>query len=324
MAELINNAGYHDFTLETLQTPDGITRLNSIIRQLAQNISSDGEGVRIYQGYGTPEASIAAGIGSLYMRVDGGADTSVYRKESGSGNTGWVAIKAPASLPLTTANGGLGADFSSGTAGNILYFSSTGAVGQRSLSTFQVFTASGSFTAPTGITKAYVTMIGGGGGGGGGTSSGGGGGGQAGWYVVNYPYTVVAASSYTVTIGAGGTAGSTAPGNGGTGGTTSFDTLSVIGGNGGKASNVSSGAGGAAGTDPRGPGAPGASGASFANGEHGAGSIFGTGASGTAGTPSNGASAAANSGAGGAGADSSDGSSHTGGVGGSGICVVSY
>jgi hypothetical protein len=34
---------------------------------------------------------VTAGIGSIYSRTDGGANTSLYVKESGSGNTGWVA-----------------------------------------------------------------------------------------------------------------------------------------------------------------------------------------------------------------------------------------
>lgn len=45
----------------------------------------------IYSGSGTPESSQTAVVGSLYMRSDGGASTSLYVKESGSGNTGWVA-----------------------------------------------------------------------------------------------------------------------------------------------------------------------------------------------------------------------------------------
>ncbi len=128
MAELIDQSNYQDFTLATLSTPDGITRFNNIIRQLAQNISSDTESVKVYQGVGTPEASIAAGIGSLYMRTDGSADTAVYRKESGSGNTGWVAVKSPASLPLSVANGGFGADNSSVLQGYIPYMSATGTI----------------------------------------------------------------------------------------------------------------------------------------------------------------------------------------------------
>lgn len=42
-------------------------------------------------GAGTPEGAVTAPIGSLYTRTDGGANTTLYVKESGSGNTGWVA-----------------------------------------------------------------------------------------------------------------------------------------------------------------------------------------------------------------------------------------
>ena len=46
--------------------------------------------VSIYIGSGTPEAVVVANIGSLFMRTDGGAGTSLYVKQSGTGNTGWV------------------------------------------------------------------------------------------------------------------------------------------------------------------------------------------------------------------------------------------
>jgi len=45
----------------------------------------------ITSGTGTPEGAQSAPVGSIWMRTDGGAGTSVYFKESGSGNTGWVA-----------------------------------------------------------------------------------------------------------------------------------------------------------------------------------------------------------------------------------------
>jgi hypothetical protein len=44
-----------------------------------------------YRGNGTPEGAVAAPVGSLYLRMDGGATTTLYVKESGTGNTGWVA-----------------------------------------------------------------------------------------------------------------------------------------------------------------------------------------------------------------------------------------
>jgi hypothetical protein len=43
-------------------------------------------------GTGDPEGVVAARIGSLYIRVDGGAGTTTYTKESGTGNTGWAPL----------------------------------------------------------------------------------------------------------------------------------------------------------------------------------------------------------------------------------------
>lgn len=42
-------------------------------------------------GAGTPASVLTAPIGTLYMRSDGGASTTLYVKESGTGNTGWTA-----------------------------------------------------------------------------------------------------------------------------------------------------------------------------------------------------------------------------------------
>lgn len=42
-------------------------------------------------GAGDPENVVAAPIGTLYLRTDGGASTTLYVKESGSAKTGWVA-----------------------------------------------------------------------------------------------------------------------------------------------------------------------------------------------------------------------------------------
>ena len=46
---------------------------------------------RVKWGTGTPEGAVPAAIGTLYLRLDGGANTSVYIKESGASDTGWVA-----------------------------------------------------------------------------------------------------------------------------------------------------------------------------------------------------------------------------------------
>ena len=42
-------------------------------------------------GSGSPESAVTAPVGAVYHRTDGGAGTSFYVKESGAGNTGWVA-----------------------------------------------------------------------------------------------------------------------------------------------------------------------------------------------------------------------------------------
>jgi len=46
---------------------------------------------RIRSGAGTPEGAVVGNVGDLYTRTDGGAGTTLYVKESGTGNTGWAA-----------------------------------------------------------------------------------------------------------------------------------------------------------------------------------------------------------------------------------------
>lgn len=50
-----------------------------------------GTGSRLMAGTGSPEGNQSAAVGSIWLRYDGGAATSIYVKESGAGNTGWVA-----------------------------------------------------------------------------------------------------------------------------------------------------------------------------------------------------------------------------------------
>lgn len=45
----------------------------------------------ILAGAGSPEGVVTAPISSLFLRSDGGASTSLYVKQSGTGNTGWAA-----------------------------------------------------------------------------------------------------------------------------------------------------------------------------------------------------------------------------------------
>jgi hypothetical protein len=47
--------------------------------------------VSVRTGAGSPEGVVTAPIGSLYLRTDGGVGSTLYSKESGTGNTGWGA-----------------------------------------------------------------------------------------------------------------------------------------------------------------------------------------------------------------------------------------
>lgn len=63
----------------------GVLATNNALTQVMVN------GARLLSGTGAPENAIAAPVGSVYLRTDGSAGTSFYVKESGTGNTGWVA-----------------------------------------------------------------------------------------------------------------------------------------------------------------------------------------------------------------------------------------
>jgi hypothetical protein len=62
---------------------------NLVIGTSGKGIALPG-GITWTSGAGSPEGVVTAPIGSLYSRSDGGALTSLYVKQSGSGNTGWA------------------------------------------------------------------------------------------------------------------------------------------------------------------------------------------------------------------------------------------
>ena len=168
------------------------------------------------------------------------------------------------------------------------------------------YTASGTFVVPSGVTSITVECWGGGGGGGGtavNPSRGGGGGGGS------YAKSVISTTggtSYVVTVGAGGLAGTNSGGNGGQGGASSLAALVIApGGNGGNG-GISGTPNGIAGT-----GATGATGDVVFNGGNGTdatgtysgagGGGAGTAASGNNATTSTGGVAVTGGGAGAAG-----------------------
>ena len=213
----------------------------------------------------------------------------------------------------------------------------TNFVGSGGLQSTQLFTSSGTYTRPSGITKIRVFVTAGGGGGGGNdvnspsfiAASGGGAGGTA-IELIDASGTF---ANQTVTIGAGGAGGDGSAGgttaNGQNGGTSSFGSFcSASGGTGGpKATNigistyVQGGVGADADLDLRGNSGGGGNLSGGANklGGRGGGSYWGGGGSGTIGNTGS----AGLHGSGGGGTFSTPGGSiRDGGAGGSGIVYV--
>lgn len=85
------------FTVSTAvrSTSDGTVSNGALAQRWSDTYSVNirpGTGTVIWtSGAGSPESVVTAPVGSLYTRTDGGAATTLYVKESGSGNTGWVA-----------------------------------------------------------------------------------------------------------------------------------------------------------------------------------------------------------------------------------------
>lgn len=93
-------AGYTVLRINPTETATGSGAKNLIDAQVGGTSKfrvdtmgkiSINNGPTISSGTGTPEGVVTAPVGSLYTRTDGGAGTTLYVKESGTGNTGWVA-----------------------------------------------------------------------------------------------------------------------------------------------------------------------------------------------------------------------------------------
>lgn len=76
---LADDSGWADITARSVGSVTGIIYLNTSAN------------VFIIRGTGSPEGAQAASVGSIYLRTDGGDKTTLYVKESGTGNTGWIA-----------------------------------------------------------------------------------------------------------------------------------------------------------------------------------------------------------------------------------------
>lgn len=90
-------------TAMTIESPASLSlqsingNLSFVSNDKIQITDSDGGillgnmGNAIMWGSGTPEGNVVADIGTIYLRYDGSTGSVLYVKETGAGNTGWVA-----------------------------------------------------------------------------------------------------------------------------------------------------------------------------------------------------------------------------------------
>lgn len=210
------------------------------------------------------------------------------------------------------------------------------------------FTASGTWTAPAGVTSVTVEAWGGGGAGGGATGRPAKGGGGAGGQYAQKVVTVVPGNVYTIVVGAGGVGGT---GTGGIGGDSTFAGTVVVAKGGAGGTGVANGVGGlgsvvggvgdivyaggnganstvdtncnTGGGGGGGAGSTGAGGNAVGN-AGGTGTAVGGGAGGTATTGSGNGAAGTLAGGAGAGACAENNTDRSGGAGAAGQVTVSY
>jgi len=66
------------------------TEVESDIAALETSVS----GLAPLTGTATPEGAVTAAVGRFYIDTDAAAGAVLYVKQTGSGNTGWVAVNA--------------------------------------------------------------------------------------------------------------------------------------------------------------------------------------------------------------------------------------
>jgi hypothetical protein len=77
----VQDGGYNTYTWDT-DVYAGSDDLKIRTKRLERDI---------FTGIGSPEGVVIAPVGTIYLNENGGTNTTLYAKESGTGNTGWVA-----------------------------------------------------------------------------------------------------------------------------------------------------------------------------------------------------------------------------------------
>lgn len=79
----VNGAKYYENVSGTWTVRTGLTKTA---------VLAGGVNVGMFYNTGTPNGVVVAQPGSICLNLSGGAGVSLYKKETGTGNTGWVAI----------------------------------------------------------------------------------------------------------------------------------------------------------------------------------------------------------------------------------------
>lgn len=208
-----------------------------------------------------PEAAAPAGVANFDLLY---ADSTAHRWKMINNNGTTVQVVASGAdintsdqvtathlaSPLPTAQGGTGQNSTAAfpASGVVVTEAATETLTNKILSgasntltltpNHQIFTTSGTFTMPTGVTAVRVTVVGGGGAGGGSTTTNFGAGGAGGATAIKWLIGLTPGNTLTVTVGTGGTGVSGGNGNAGNAssiasGTQAISTITANGGGGG-------------------------------------------------------------------------------------------